>query len=140
MENEIKIGNLLNHNDRGVIEIKGIEAHCGDFKLRLENEDWLYLKNCEPISITDDWLIKLGFEKIKSHSKKQSGKSSKVWSYDNNFYLTLEKHHIGEYDEGQTFYPTLHIKELSIYIVFKHVHVLQNVFYFLRAEELVVLK
>lgn len=55
---ELRIGNLVNHKDLGVFEIHGITPHCGDFKIETKSK-WVYLKNCEPIPLTEQWLLNM---------------------------------------------------------------------------------
>jgi len=58
------------------------------------------------IHLTDEVMKSLGFYKQKNYKKKQTGVSSKSWYKDGTEFLTIEKHHFGVFDEGQTFFPT----------------------------------
>jgi len=60
--NELRIGNFLFHDKNGFISVLGTSSHCGDFKLDTLNA-WVYLKNCAPIPLTEQWLLDFGFEK-----------------------------------------------------------------------------
>lgn len=56
---ELRIGNLLFHNNE-IITVKGISPHCGDYAINTDSS-WVYLKNCEPIQLTEEWLLKFGY-------------------------------------------------------------------------------
>lgn len=58
---ELRIGNWINHNNLGKIYIDGISPHCNDFKIDNVFE-WVYLKNCEPILLTEEWLLRFRFD------------------------------------------------------------------------------
>lgn len=58
---ELRIGNFVNHNTKGIVEIKGNKPHSGDYMLVLDDE-WVYLKNSKPIFLTEQWLINFGME------------------------------------------------------------------------------
>lgn len=42
---DIKIGQILIHNQKGEIIVLGIHPHCGDYAIITKN-GWVYLKNC----------------------------------------------------------------------------------------------
>lgn len=115
----LRVGNIIYTTDKGetVATINDIiNNYTGD-------------EQTVGVVLTDEWFIKLGFYKALSHKKRKPGISNKVWRLNDNFQLTIEKHHVGIYDEGQTFYPTLRLENINSIIVFKHVHHLQNVVY-----------
>jgi len=73
---ELRIGNLVNHRKNAVwgyrnkilskqntgdIKILGISPHCNDYSINTDN-GWVYLKNCSPIPLTEEWLLRMGFE------------------------------------------------------------------------------
>lgn len=68
----ITIGSNISHYRIGMIEVKGISPHCGDFKINHSN-GWVYLKNCVGVPISDDLLRKSGFDKMPLVSWKGNG-------------------------------------------------------------------
>ena len=45
---DIKIGQQIIHNLKGVITVLGITPHCGDYAITIA-DGWVYLKNCREI-------------------------------------------------------------------------------------------
>jgi len=106
----IRIGNLLSKNGN-VIKVKGISRHCGDYAINTE-DSWVYLKNCEPIKLTEKWLLKFGFIKDSVH-----------------LYYSL-----GQFIIRHDFV----LCDIDIRVEIKHVHQLQNLYFALRGEELIL--
>lgn len=64
--NELRIGNLVIYDDE-VVEIGEI-THQGAYKIlggceRVTSKMWMPYKIIKPIPLTEEWLIKFGFEK-----------------------------------------------------------------------------
>ncbi|MFY8160218.1 MAG: hypothetical protein ACOVNU_02730 [Candidatus Kapaibacteriota bacterium] len=104
--NQLRIGNYVLDNLGGILKIQAIGT----------NSD---LSHIQPILITEDWLIKLGFEKIMSRTYK----------------INLnEKHYLTYYLEekgvsiGYAMYCTFDCK---------YVHSLQNLYFTLTNKELI---
>lgn len=57
-----------------------------------------------------------GFIKKKHFRSKKNGVSSFSWYHGNSEILTIEKHHCGDYDEGETFYPTFRHSNIVVVI------------------------
>lgn len=112
--NELKIGNWISHDKLGTIYINGISPHCGDFKINNVFE-WVYLKNCEPIPITEEIFLKFGFKLITLKTKKYM-----IKDLYNEPCFFLNK------DNSIRYQNTL----------IKHVHQLQNLYFALTGEEL----
>ena len=64
----------------------------------------------------DEELIKLGFYKDKNYRKRKNRISSSSWFWGVSEILTIEKHHIGRFDEGETFYPTLRCNNMVVVV------------------------
>lgn len=72
--------------------------------------------------ITDDEMINLGFKKVKSYKKKETGISSFCWMLSNGFTLSIEK-----IDNDDTFVPVFRIQKfiLPFYNTVELIKVLQ---------------
>jgi hypothetical protein len=55
--NELRIGNLVNYNNLAN-SVRGID----ETYIELFDNTYAYIDNIEPIPLTEDWLIKFGFE------------------------------------------------------------------------------
>lgn len=104
---ELRIGNLLNHNNGFVVGPFTVNSiHISDLE-----KDNAYAKEYEPIPLTEEWLIKFGFER---------------WNdVYNNFYHKLNG---------------IEIENGNIYVghgnKIKYVHQLQNLYFAITGEEL----
>jgi hypothetical protein len=111
---ELRIGNLL-YNDNVVVTI--------DARTIFDIWDDAGLKKYKPIPLTEEWLLKLGFEKIyeSNYRLKFDHKIHMECGYD--FSKVEDKS-----EEGFRYFGK--------YIKIQHVHQLQNLFYSLCGEEL----
>jgi hypothetical protein len=121
---EVRIGNLLNHNNGFVVGPFTVNSiHISDLE-----RDNAYAKEYEPIPLTEEWLIEFGFKKenntIYSISDKLSSSEVGRWYFFKN--------------ENNSFTP--HIKRENKFSwigkEIKHVHQLQNLYFALTGEEL----
>jgi hypothetical protein len=58
----------------------------------------------------------LGFYKDRNYRKRKNGVSSFSWFWGSCEILTIEKHHVGCYDEGETFYPTFRHNNMCLVV------------------------
>lgn len=114
---ELRIGNLINYNDGGIYVVTGIH----EFGLDVEDENettYMEHENFSPIQLTEEWLLKFGFDKcefnIPKKYKKQGCNFSVKFRNENGFTV--------EYKHG--------------HVCLKHVHQLQNLYFALTGEEL----
>lgn len=117
---ELRIGNLVK-NDGCICEI--MHLYGGDFinctlKTKQGNNINAHYKLIQPIPLTEEWLLKAGFNKFPSTQ------------YDRDDFWCLE------YIErkGHAYYNQFWCNQLEIYI--KYVHQLQNIYFCLTGEEL----
>ena len=109
--NELRIGNLVDWDEKTIrSKVKGI--HPSGNYLHLDN-GWVQLSRCEPILLTEEWLVRFGFEKLT--------KGGSIYK--------LKDFHV------QDFSP-LGIYECNNHIEIKYVHQLQNLYFALTGEEL----
>ena len=109
-ENELRIGNLVYHNDK-IIEIKSLHPQDDDVN------DEIPFHSIFGIPLTEEWLLKFGFEK-------KGKRISKGW-----FYLWDEN--------GIIFFALAEMHdEIGQYLNIKHVHQLQNIYFALTNQEL----
>ena len=117
---ELRIGNYVHHN-------KGWSYRCGgrDFDFIWNESDWhalgectLDLSNIKPIPLTEEWLVKFGFDYVKE-----------VMGYADSLHL------ICNHKEGFCFIPFC-TNDKDCHIILKHVHQLQNLYFALTGEEL----
>mgnify|MGYP003670777804 CR=1 FL=1 len=136
---ELRIGNLVhyNANQKEVGTITGMQS-------AVSKQCYIYLNNrinsvldleeIKPIPLTDEWLFKFGFIKMKNYRTKQLGHSKYDWFKDNTQFFSIEKHHSGDFNEGETFYPTFTFNNCSFAL--QYVHQLQNLYFSLTKDEL----
>ena len=111
--NELRIGNLVKYSDKDLLFTVTEISQAG---IGVENEieeTWIELDSFEPIPLTEEWLLKFGFEKIG------------VNFHLNNFciwFKLIHENYWFRYDNQG--------------IEIKYVHQLQNLFYCLCGEEL----
>jgi hypothetical protein len=124
--NELKIGNKLQKSNEEIFTV-----------LRLDNTQDILVEeqrglltldyNLFGISLTEEWLLKFGFEKI----------GTKLYLLNNTcFYLQINK--ILAYPDNWSI--TLYRNESKICDRLKYVHQLQNLYFALTGEELQLLK
>jgi len=120
--NELRIGNWVKHNSEWCY--RGEEV----YKFQWNETDWyalgestLFLENIEPIPLTEEWLIKFGFEKL--------------WYDDNGMKLPYYRLNQNDYvfDLDYEFCAT---RDDAGYIYLKSVHQLQNLYFALTGDEL----
>jgi hypothetical protein len=115
--NELRIGNYFT-DGANILIVKSISDYPSDgFKL---NGGTFYEDLCLPIPLTEEWLIKFGFE---------YDKFCGIWNFKFFSITTKGSGYVnsingGEYDNG---------------IEFNYVHQLQNLYFALTGEELCVL-
>jgi hypothetical protein len=107
--NELRIGNYV--NEWSAADKKYYVDKIDVDLLRGIIEDWT---ECQPIPLTEEWLLKFGFEKNVFNRWVH-------WNFD------LLLHEDGEWFESD---------ELPMFIFLKHVHQLQNLYFALTGEEL----
>jgi hypothetical protein len=126
-ETELRIGNLLNHNNGSMVGsfIMGL-IHLEDIV-----KDNSHASEYEPILLTEEWLLKFGFEKtnikMSGCNVWQKGKYRVLKSYlndDNSYSLCID---------GIT-PPTWAIAK------FEYVHQFQNIYFALEKQELEIKK
>lgn len=115
---EFSIGNLYTDIDNQLSEMSGYEIYQMSVK---ENTDNLDINEYKPIALTEDWLLKFGFEKIDYHRYKI--KPSKF-----DWYYTYSTH-----DNAFRFYIEDTIVCLNVIF---YVHQLQNLYFALTGQEL----
>lgn len=108
--NELRIGNLLFHNNQ-IIAVNGISPHCGDFAINTDSS-WVYLKNCKPIQLTEEWLLKFGYLPCSFAENHFYTKGHVIWNCNGQFLCDKTG------------------------VVIKYVHQLQNLYFGLYREEL----
>lgn len=104
---ELRIGNYYNHNG----EIRQVTPNT-ILEVWESEREW-----CKPIPLTEEWLLKFGFEI-------QGKRISKDW-----FFLW--------YDNDKIVFALAEMKEaVGAYLIIKYVHQLQNLYFVLTNEEL----
>jgi hypothetical protein len=119
--NELRIGNLVIYSNGSILfKVIGIS----EFGIDIENEvekTYIEYDEFEPIQLTEEWLLKFGFEK------------QMMWTYAINiignqkliYYLGEKGWSIGN-------------KNYSDFSNLKYVHQLQNIYFALTGEELTI--
>ena len=112
---ELRIGNLIFQSGQ-ITTIENISRSINDWE-RVNNKR---LFDCTPIPLTEEWLLKFGFEKTKENFCTYD--LGKISIYMPSIY----------YEEGRTYFNSWVIIEKSP----KYVHQLQNLYFALTGEEL----
>ncbi len=124
---ELRIGNLVKWKSTGdindVIKIDvTIKNHCVNH---------INIKDCEPIPLTEEWLLKFGFEKTVFDSEETG--------YGVEYDLKNKEFHLSYCDD---FSISISYKKENLSItpnieLFRNVHQLQNLYFALTNEELI---
>jgi hypothetical protein len=122
---ELRIGNLLNHNNGSMV---------GSFILGLIHlediiKDNSHAREYEPILLTEEWLLKFGFEKDDVFDK--------FFTYLPIHDLCMDKLSF-RVDEGFICYESIKYRTLLKHI--QYVHSLQNLYFALTNQELEIKK
>ena len=123
---ELRIGNLVNQaEDNFIVCVTGIKRQDGGCYVygnnkALDYECWYQIHKYEPIPLTEEWLLKFGFEFVdcSANGVINNWKRGKFKIWDNKR---------GEY----SYFGTTEIK---------YVHKLQNLYYAIMDEELIAAK
>jgi len=145
---ELRIGNLIQIElgEREIAKVEELTLETGESNnqyyfletnLLSNNSKWVDpIDFFEPIPLTEEWLLKFGFTKKRNLRGNKIDISAFSWFINNQEFLELKKYHCGDYDEGQTFYPTINYCDTNL--VINYVHQLQNVYFALRNQELTI--
>ena len=109
---ELRIGNLFRFISTNYIEYVS-EIKTNGLKTAIINN--VSIKDTEPIPLTEEWLVKFGFEKLEG--------------WDDMFYFQISGFQIYEYNVSGYEYDGFNIKYL---------HQLQNLYFALTNEELTI--
>jgi hypothetical protein len=89
---ELRIGNWVRHKDIGLFTIKGINPHVDDYKVTTDSS-WVYLKNCKPIPLTEEWLERFNWNPPKDIGVAFSLTTDEIHFVAGNYYKTIEYVH-----------------------------------------------
>ena len=120
--NELRIGNLVNSKNDGIISITNIseksvavnDAHCYNH---------IPVEFISPIPLTEEWLLKLGFKKRKNRH---------LFHWENKIVISEYKDEFENFFYPKTGYDIRFSNEI------KYVHQLQNLYFALTGAELTV--
>ena len=120
--NELRIGNLVNSKNDGIISITNIseksvavsEAHCYNH---------IPVEFISPIPLTEEWLLKFGFKKRKNRH---------LFHWENKIVISEYKDEFENFFYPKTGYDIRFSNEI------KYVHQLQNLYFALTGAELTV--
>ena len=126
--NELRIGNWVEQPNDGVTRVTAILND-----LQIKTETGYVDKYCRPIPLTEEWLLRFGFEK-------DTYASTNRWilyNHDEGEVL-FEISGSDSYGWVRIFTTTNGIEDTDTH--FKHVHQLQNLYFALTGEELQIKK
>jgi len=131
---ELRIGNLIKLTDTGeIITVTGIMQDSHGVKVFGITSDGTYcnpwIENCEPITLTEDWLIRSGFVK-------DNNDDFDDFIYEKNMvYIFQHKYNLSSFN-----YPNLmkygDLNEYKCATPIYYVHQLQNLYFALTGSEL----
>ncbi len=130
---ELRLGNFIRFSDDGTIfEVGSIELN--GFTVKNENETtWIESVEFQPIPLTEEWLLKFGFEKTEGMHINSYKLVINIISPDEKIYLILSSHNY--YWIGQSY------KTDSVDVglgKLDYVHQLQNLYFALTGKELTI--
>ena len=121
--NELRINNLLYDNLGRIIKVSEIREEHIIFYLSNNSKIKHTINSFKPIPLTEEWLLKFGFEK-------------KKWKAKNSIYFELDKIEIllqdSYYKKGVTYFNS----NLLFEYFPKYIHQLQNIYFALTNKEL----
>ena len=112
---ELRVGNLIYNEYTKQVQEVYPEMITQLSRLGIEN-------NMKPIPLTEDWLLNFGFN----------------YNDDDCVYLALKYRGFCIYSDDYDEFSIATIKVQNFRIVIKHVHQLQNLYFFLTTEELTI--
>jgi hypothetical protein len=114
--NELRIGNLVHDYDEELIIVSGISY--GDvYSSKLGETP---LARIKPIPLTEEWLVKFGFEKFKNPNNTPNW----IWFINKHSWV------LQSFEKQNEFYQLNGIKPIN------YIHQLQNLYFALTGEEL----
>ncbi len=132
--NELRIGNYVGIN-KTALHFNGCNSENAYFEIEELKKDAVqfkgfhtgeYYKDLKPIKPTEEWLLKLGFEKIKDYK----------FSLDEGYIILEVEDKNWEYLCLDVFIHTADMIKPFYITCLEHVHQLQNLYYALTGQEL----
>ncbi len=123
---ELRIGNLVDYNEGGIFKVIGIH----EFGIDCEDEiEIIYMEyeNFNPIPLTEEWLLNLGFKEYKDFGYK-TGCFDYI-KYGFSYLIDTKKIRIMHKGNNMS-----HILQNKVH----YVHQLQNLYFALTGEELTI--
>jgi hypothetical protein len=135
---DFRIGNLINHEKFGICQVITIYQNTYDASLDGERKLCFATKETQPIPLTEEWLLKFGFEFINYHTDIDEENPDFIY---NEYRKKLEG--VGyTYDIVSSPYAVYQFQidfkwcEKGVAADLKYVHQLQNLYHALTGEEL----
>lgn len=121
--NELRIGNIISPLGKGITSVEGFCIW--DNLIQSSNFTERDIKDFEPIQLTEEWLLKFGFEPVELNVDKTYfiDNGRKCLEIDLSSCTVLYQSNIG-------------IKYIDLNIDLEYVHQLQNLYFALTGEEL----
>lgn len=137
--NELRLGNYVSYKEK-IYKVTTIHS---DNSIRITDENGIeygcyYINGIKPIEITEEWLVKLGFEieigNKHIYSLCAACKEFQIYKYISDIDITSEFKHLNYQDFIIQFY-TYDDSDVSFHN-FKYIHQLQNLYHSLTGQEL----
>jgi hypothetical protein len=114
---ELRIGNLVNYAEEGTIFTVMLIDHNGIGVQNQNESTWIEIDQFEGIPLTEEWLLKFGFEKQGMSYVKE---------------VKNQTFEISKWSDGRFFYGCyLNLRN-------RYIHQLQNLYFALTSEELII--
>ena len=134
--NELRIGNLVKFSDDGTIFTVGSIEEKGFTVQNKEETTWIEAVEFEPIPLTEEWLLKFGFEKVITDTQDAYGIDYNLEvpdicyiSYSDDFSCAIY---------GSEYASKNSIGAVPNWNSIKYVHGLQNLYFAMTGEELTI--
>jgi len=123
--NELRIGNWIYVVDAGNFQVESLDMYDRDTDPSILVNEEYYLQRCEPIPLTEEWLLKFGFE-IGGNHISTNLTTAKIKGFAINTYSNFDEKYwwLGYYTN-------------SVNSHIKYLHQLQNLYFSLTGIELI---
>ena len=117
---ELRIGNYLQHPERGLIIVRGIETDFDDLNRENTVNDFA-VSELLPVPLTEEWLLKFGFKDDEPHT-----------------YINLDEHSVMsiQFDQYKKIISLFSAGAHYYLLEIKYVHQLQNLYFSLTGQDL----
>ena len=127
---ELRLGNWVEQPNDGVTRVTAVLND-----LQIKTETGYVDKYCRPIPLTEEWLLKFGFEKVVYDSEKHGYETEYYLEKKDVFFVYCDDFSLGIYGSVRD-YEGNSLAIIPPHENINHVHQLQNLYFALTGKEL----